>query len=563
MSDMKKIYYTILILPLLLVQSCGFLDFDETSGLYEKEDIYRYFDRTKNMLTYVYSYMPSDFGSLSNAMRDCGSDDAEYADPSNTVQRFNNGNWTAINTVDTQWSLYNGVRGANEFLENIDDVDFSMYESDPSYANWMEQLAYFPYEARVLRAYFFFELARRYGDIAMPLKKLTVDEVENFPKTSFGDVISFIVSECDECAPNLPESYLGNRVPEFGRVTKGFAMALKAKALLYAASPLHNESMDKAKWEAAAKASLDIINLGIYSLDPEDKCNNSYSPEIVLMRMYAENSNFELYNFPLRFTEGDRTVIGGNHPTQNLVDAFQTVNGYDVVLTEHGWVCDDPEFDPERPYDNRDPRFYRTVLANGMEFKGSEIQVYEGGADYAATLDRGMSPTGYFLRKYIVEETSFTPEAELSARHYWVIYRYAETLLSYAEAMIEAFDSPDYKDVTFTMSAAEALNQVRANAGMPEVTVKDKQAFVDAVRREWRVEFAFEDHRFWDVRRWCIGQQTQTGVDGVRILNTEDGLEYSRFTVEDRVWNDKMNLYPIPQTELFNNEGLAPQNPGW
>ena len=113
------------------------------------------------------------------------------------------------------------------------------------------------------------------------------------------------------------------------------------------------------------------------------------------------------------------------------------------------------------------------------------------------------------------------------------------------------------------MSALDALNQVRVNAQMPLATAYDYESFVEAVRREWRVEFAFEDHRFWDVRRWGIGATTQTQVDGVSIVKTNSGLDYSRKMVEKRTWADRMNLYPIPKSELFSNPNLNPQNTGW
>ena len=555
----------------LMVCGCNYLDFDETSGIYTKDDMYRYFSRVKGMLTNVYSYMPQDLGAISNAMRDCGCDDAEYADPSHAIQSMNNGNWSPISTIDTQWSLYNGIRSANGFIVEVENVDISRYESSSSYEQWAEQLAYFPYEARILRAFYFFELARRYGDIAMPLVSLTPEEANSIEKTPFDQVISFIVSECEACAPNLPVSYLDNRVREYGRVTRGFAMALKSKALLYAASRLHNPSMDKTKWEASAKAAHDLIifaeNEGAYRLDPNSKCNSTTSPEIVLCRMNNDSRNFELYNFPFRFTEGNRSSITGTYPTQNLVDAFQTEDGYDIVLTDNGWVTDDPSIDVNSssfdPYADRDPRFSRTVLANGMSFKGSVIETFEGGADYAATLDLGRTPTGYFLRKYIIENTSFAPEAAVQDKHHWVIYRYAETLLAYAESMIEAFQDPNYTDAEYTKSATWALNEVRRNASMPDVEANTYEEFLEAVRREWRVEFAFEDHRFWDIRRWCIGAETQTDIKGVAIEQTENGYEYTLDHFETRVWNDRMNLYPIPQTELFNNPSLNPQNPGW
>ena len=559
---MKKFIYIIMAAALAL-QGCNMLDFDETSGVYDRDDMYETYSYAQRMLTNIYSYMPQDLGTISNAMRDCGSDDAEFGDPDGTVQDFNNGNWSAIATIDDKWELYNGIRCVSEFLESIEKVDFSRYYYDAKYERQMEQVATFPYQARVLRAFYLFELARRYGDIPVPMKMLTIEEANSIEKTPFDQVIDFIVAECDECAEKLPVTYIGMLDDEYGRATKGFAMAVKSKALLYAASKLHNPSMDPEKWQKAAQAALDIINLGVYVLDSGEKVNTTSSPENVLVRMNSESDSFELYNFPVRFTEGQRTWMSGTYPTQNLVDAFQTINGYDVTLTENGWKSDDPAFDASRPYDNRDPRFARTILANGMNFKGTKIETFVGGADYSATRSDLGTVTGYYLRKYVNEATSFTPEAEAEYKHHWVIYRYAETLLTYAEAANEYFKNPSATDSQLTMSALDALNQVRLNAQMPAVSAQDYESFVEAVRREWRVEFAFEDHRFWDVRRWNIGVSTQTQIDGVNIVATNGGFDYSRKMVEKRTWADRMNLYPIPQAELFCNPNLNPQNIGW
>ena len=329
---MKKIIY--ILAAAAMVQGCNFLDFDETSSLYTREDMYAYFGKAKEMLTNVYGYMPQDFGVVSKAMRDCGCDDAEFGDPNNIVQNFNNGSWTPSSVMDTQWGMYNGVRAANEFIESIGQADFSRFENEPQYENWKKQLEFFPYEARVLRAFYFFELARRYGDIAMPMKMLTPDEANTIGKTPFADVIKFIADECYECSKVLPDDYLDQPDHEFGRVTKGFALAVRSKALLYAASRLHNPSMDKAKWEMSAEAAHDIIALNLYSLDPGAKVNDVDSPEVVLFRMNNNSSTFELDNFPIRFTEGKRTYSCGTYPTQELVDAFQTKNGYDIMFTD-------------------------------------------------------------------------------------------------------------------------------------------------------------------------------------------------------------------------------------
>lgn len=560
---MKKILY--ILSAIILAAGCNYLDFDESSSQYSREDMYKTYSNAQKMLTNIYGYMPGkDIADVGSALRDCGSDDAEYADLDASVQRFTNGNWSAVQTVDTKWDLYNGIRSANEFLESMKTIDLSMYRYDGKYQQWLDYMAYYPYEARVLRAYYFFELARRYGDIAMPVDvMLTAEEANVIDKKPFAEVIDFIVSECDECAQNLPATHVGFYEQEVGRVTKGFALAVKAKALLYAASPLHNPSGDRSKWLAAARAAKEIIDLGTYSLDPAEKANNYMSPEVIFAILRSESGSFERYNFPVRFTMGEKTSIAGNYPTQNLVDAFQTAKGYDITLTANGWQTSDPDFDITKPYEGRDPRFARAILANGMSFKGSTIETFVGGRDYSATRSDLGSPTGYYLRKYIQEETSFVPEATVSYKHQVIVYRYAEALLSYAEAANEYFQSPSETDATLTISALDAINQVRANAGMPVVSATTAAAFRDAVRREWRVEFAFEDHRFWDVRRWDIGQATQGQVDGVEIVKNGSSLTYSRKTVRTRTWAARQNLYPIPQSELFCNTNLNPQNTGW
>ncbi len=550
-------------MTVLLAASCSFLDFDETSGDYTREDMYKTYSNIRSMLTNVYGYMPNkDVADVGSAFRECGCDDAEYGDPDASVQYFGNGNWSPLSTVDTKWDLYNGIRAANEFLESVKTVDLSIYKYDVKYALQMEHIHYYPFEARVLRAHYLFELARRYGDIPMPLKMLSIDEANSIAKTPFDQVVDFIDKECSECADSLPKTYVGMLDDEFGRVTRGFARAVRAKALLYAASPLHNPSGDKAKWLKAALAAQELIESGDYTLDPGMKVNNTTSPEIVMVIMRSESQSLERNNFPLRMTEGERTGMSGTYPTQELVDAFQTAAGYDITLAADGWHTDDPAFDITKPYAGRDPRFESTILANGMIYKGLEIETFEGGADYSATRAQKGTVTGYYLRKYLQETTSFVPENTVTNKHHWIVYRYAEALLSYAEAANEYFSDPSTSDATLTMTALDAINMVRANAGMPPVDATSCEDFRKAVQREWRVEFAFEDHRFWDVRRWKIATETQGSVSGVHISRNGGKLEYSRFTVESRTWAEKMYLYPFPQSEVFCNSNLT-QKPGW
>ena len=559
---MKYIYNIFAIMLSALLTSCSFLDFDETTGLKSKEDMYKYYNSVEQMLNNVYSYMPNEL--TATTLRDCASDDAQHGNAATAYQSITNGSWSAVNTVDDSWSLYKGIRAANGFIEEVRNVDLSRYEHNGSYENWMKKLAFFPYEARMLRAYYFFELARRYGDIAMPLEVLDAHQANSIGKTAFEDVVEFIVEECDTCAKYLPQTYVGQPDNQIGRMTMGFAKALKSKVLLYAASPLHNTSADVQAWKRSATAALDLIDDGIYSLDKNDCANNLSSGEVVMVVIGNASRTFEQNNFPIRFTEGTRTGATAVFPSQNLVDAFETTGGYKVTLTDDGWTSDDPAFDASKPYAGRDPRFYRTVLADGMEFKGSVIESFEGGAD-DAQVTAGGSPTGYFLRRYIQESTNFTPNNIVTNKHHWIVYRYAESLLTYAESMANAFSHDmNHTDSEFPYSALWALNQVRTNAGMPPVPTCGYEEFIQRLQNEWRVEFAFEDHRFWDVRRWKIGDRTQRELVGVKIVKGADGkMNFYRQISQTRTWTDRMNLYPIPQAELHKNNNLYPQNIGW
>ena len=154
-----------------------------------------------------------------------------------------------------------------------------------------------------------------------------------------------------------------------------------------------------------------------------------------------------------------------------------------------------------------------------------------------------------------------TPPNTVTKNHHYPTYRYAEVLLNYAEALNE-WQGPDYTDATCTLSARQALNQVRQAAGMPNVRgAGDQNSFRTAVRHERRVELAFEDHRFWDIRRWKIGNVVEQ-IYGVHIRKNGANFEYTRQLVQNRIWDDKMYLYPIPQNEIYVNPNLT-QNPGW
>jgi len=538
-----------------LLWSCDYLDYDEDT-FFEKDVFFKNFGQTKAFLANIYSYLPLGFNAIDGAMRSSATDDAVHVWDYSNIQRMVNGRWSPTYPIDDQWgNYYRGIRAANIFLENAKKESFDdlMYNDD--YPQLMQQFDLYPYEARFLRAFFYFELIKRYGDVPLVTTVLNEEEANSVTKASYEDVVAFIVDECDAVSDHLPTSYASMPGSETGRATKGAALALKARTLLYAASPLHNPGNEQSKWIAAAKAAAEVINLGVYSLQSNyhNVVNNLNSPELILERREDFNNWFERANFPIGY-EGGQT---GTCPTQNLVDAYEMqTTGLGIDETGSG-------YDPVKSYTNRDPRMYETILYNGAMFKGREIEVWEGSRN--GPPQPRATKTGYYLRKYVIESISLDPVNPTSQIHTWVLFRLGEVLLNYAEAMNEAYGpyatGPFPLDV---LTAADAVNMIRNRAGMPPFPAgMSKEAFREKLRNERRVELAFEDHRFWDIRRWKIGDVTKD-VYGVTVSKSGSGFAYTKKQVAtDRVWDDKMYLYPISQSELFLNEGLKPQNPGW
>lgn len=536
---------------LLLSYSCSLLEIDEHTG-YDKEEVGKYIERVKASLNYLYTQLPDDFTSVGAAPRSCASDDGISAWETAAIRRMNNGAWTATNEIDSYWEGgYSAIRASNLFLESYDKTLLEKYKNEDILVleNLTKYYVNYPYEARFLRAFFHFELAKRYGDIPIITKSYVADSVNTLKKSTFNDVVKFIVEECDSAAKHLPVSYISLSPAETGRATKGAALALKAKALLFLASPLHNPANDLQRWKDAAKASLDVINLNAYGLIADGFVYNALaSNEMIFEKRFANSNSFEANNFPMGMEGGS----SGMCPTQNLVDAFGTSTG-----TAFDW--NNPTM-AAAPFTKRDSRLAKAITLNGSVLGTDTIQIYEGGKNglplYAA------SPTGYYLRKYIATNVKLTPASSTTAVHVWSIFRFAEILLNYAEAMNEAFPTPTYTDATFTKSAKTYLDIVRSRAGLPKNSPGTQAAFRDLVRNERRVELCFEDHRFWDVRRWKIASDV-TKIYGTRIQLIDNKIVYTpNQLIETRYWDNKMYLYPIPFSETLKNPNLT-QNSGW
>lgn len=544
--------YIVMICVMVSFSGCNFLELEEDTTM-SKEEAYAYFDNIKKLATYVYTFLPQDFGAIGNAMRDAATDNAVYTWENNKVYDIYHNVWSPLNTIDDSFSFYTAIRSANSFLENFSLEEMERFQWEDSYKENMERSKMLVHEVRALRAFYYLELAKRYGDLPLLTRTYTEKEINSVEKSSFNEVIDFIVEECDAVIPELPVSQK-DFYNETGRVTRGMAMAVKSRALLYAASKWHNPDGNKELWKKAAAAAYDIIKQQWYSLptidqDPLYHANGGNevlkSSQLIFERRNGDSNTFEEANLPIGFEGGN----SGNTPTQNLVDAFEMADG-----TRFDWNNPVQAADP---YTNRDPRFYKTIAYNGAILLKTKVETFEGGRN-AYPLE-GATLTGYYLKKFINETVSLSPVQPVKKPHHFILFRYAEILLNYAEAMNE-WQGPDYTDSYFTMSARQALNEVRTAARMPKIEDASDD-FTKRLRNERRVELAFEDHRFWDIRRWMTGDVVKN-IYGIRIQRVAGKDVYTPIKIQERVWEDKMYLYPIPIKEIYKNPNLG-QNPEW
>ena len=559
-------------IAVLLLSSCNpILDREMILTMTEKQALESY-DVAQKRVNGLYTYLPNGFSPVGGAMMAAASDEAEYSVASSSVHMFNNGSWNPLNNPDNVWTYYyQGIRQATLFLGTADQINMERYKLDPQnqadYEMRMANIERWKYEARFLRAYFYSELVKRYGGVPLANELMDMDtDYRNIPRNTLQECIDFIVDECGQVAPHLPAVY---QASDMGRVTRGAALALKSRVLLYAASELFNnpvwaqgyERKDlislsgtdrQTRWENAAKAAgevlwgADVAEAGYKLSGNYQSLFRSFSDnEIVLVRRNGYDNSFEKSNYPI----GADQATGGTAPSGNLVDAYETTGGRTFTWKDPSMAA--------RPYENRDPRFAATIMPNNSTFQGRPVECWEGGAD--GPDKNNASRTGYYLLKYV------DPELKLlqgqSAIHSWIIIRLGEIYLNYAEAMNEAY-GPDAKGI-YGKSAREAVNEVRGRVGMPDVVADSKEEMREKIRHERRVELAFEDHRFWDVRRWMTApDDLNAPLKGVKVTRLSyNSFEYQSVEVESRSFKRSMYFYPIPQNEL-NITGW-PQNPLW
>ena len=566
----KKLYASLLLLVLSMSwTACERVETEPRDWI--KEDlVWDQQDKNATLAVFflndIYNYIPNGFNRIGRANNanngdflDTGAGDAIPSRTNRAVEYYTNGIISVVNNPDPYWgNSYAGIRRVNIFLANIDKVP----ATPASIATWKA-------EARYIRAHLYFELLKRYGGVPLIADKVfTIEDNLSLPRNTFEECVNYIKTECDAIKGSLtPEPVSDNN---WGRIPRGAAIALKSRLLLYAASPLFNgggvstnpslktlngyASYDVARWQSALDAANELINLNYYAL--QASYNNIFvvkkNTEIILAKQVANNTDIESFNAPIGY--GSPAASQGlTSPTQNLVDAFPMNNGLDITNPLSGYSA-------QAPYLNRDPRLALTVFFNGQTWLRRNVETFEGGKDKPGG-NLVQTRTGYYLRKFMADFATNTTYTNQS--HNFPIFRYAEILLNAAEALNELDKTED---------AVKRVIDIRKRAGIKAGTdnrygIKaaiSKDELRTLIQNERRIELAFEEHRFWDLRRWKIGESALSGaLMGMRITTKTDGtFNYAPVQVGNMVFSKKLYYMPLPYDETLKNPSLI-QNEGW
>lgn len=544
-------------------------------------------DFARNFLNNVYSTLQMRF-SLDNdgALLASGCDEAVNSNLNSSVNIFNNGSWSSVRTIDdTYASMYTGIRKANMFLQKAYGSGIlpaaELATSTPADLTYDAQIARLRGEAFFLRAFFEFELVKRYGSMVIVTKVLDPSQNLDLPRNSFDDCVNQIALDCDSAIARLPLSPATWAVTYRGRATQTAAMALKARMFLYAASPQYNLSNDVTKWQKAADAAKTLMDKnahGLYTSYPNIFLWNvngaAYNTEVIFATQTANSTtqttdaNVELANAPVSF-DG---AAGRTNPTQNLVDAFEMkTTGRLITDASSG-------YNAAAPYTNRDPRLAFAIMYNTTSvtpvvaaslFKSKNVDIFAGGKD-GIGVNVNATKTGYYMHKFLADGAVWNNSSNTAVRKPWILFRYAEVLLNYAEALNEAQGAAQSPEILRVLN----LIRVRGGVAMPalQTTNANGNGYVAPTQIELRkrihnereVELCFEEHRFYDVRRWKEADVTfNQPIRGMNITQTSPGIfTYQPFQVETRTFTAKNYLFPIAQVELNKAPSLK-QNPGY
>jgi len=526
--------------------------------------VFGYINYATDFVTDIYSVLPNGYTDFSSTLNEAATDDAKHASPSSLVNRFTNDSWGINNNPDDKYATYySGIRKCNMFLSKIDLVKLKDHGIDVKINGYTatEQKDRLIGEVLFLRAYFYTELLKRYGGVPLVTKILNPGDDLDLPRNPYDEVVKQIIDDCDLAITKLPTSYLiaGPRsisvTNYYGRATKWAAQALKSRTLLYAASPINNPGDNPAKWVAAYEAAKPffeetpvtpkmILNPGIAGYEALFRGNTTNLTEIIWARPSTNNNLVEALNYPIGIDGSN----AGINPSQSLVDAYE--------MKPSGKPISDPTsgYSAETPYLNRDPRLTATIFYNGSTFKAPRlIETFDGGIDGPQKVNGSL--TGYYVKKHL--DVNLNLALSQTSQHNFIYFRLAEMLLNYAEARNEA-DGP-------VADVYTAVNRVRTRATMPNLPAgltKDQMRL--RIQNERRVELAFEGHRYWDARRWNIAKTVFNGsFYGMKVIKTgATTFSYTPYQIENRIFKEYMNLYPIQQREILANPNLV-QNPGW
>jgi hypothetical protein len=419
-------------------------------------------------------------------------------------------------------------------------------------------------ELKFIRAFRYLDLIRNYGRVVLMGDKVlnltdNLQDASLYKRASLKESIDYTVAQFADAAAKLPKDNSGSWM--LGRATKGAALALKSRLQLYAASPLYENA---GTWAQAAAAAQEVISLNKYSLYTGGYGNMfliNESSEAIFERLYTKNAN----HTHLEIANGPNGYGGwaGNTPTQNLVEVYLLTNGLPADASN-------PLFNPAKPYENRDPRFAATILYNGAPYRERNVETFIPGGKDSKDGDSNWNTTktGYYLKKFMNDAYPLQNPWGNAGFQPWIYIRYAEVLLNYAEAANEA-GGPDAVPAGGTMSARQAVNMVRSRPGvnMPAVPLAINQtAMRTAIRYERQVELAFEEHRYYDVRRWKIADVTENQpARGVIITkNTDGSFSFaSKIALDGRKFETKHYWLPIPRAQIQASNNQLEQNPGY
>ena len=572
---MRTIKYLYILPLILIIISCS--DFmDPNKDNYKSEDL---INRSRNdfmgVLYNAYTILPNRIDFSYEAATDNAVTNNENTNPSKAAR---GGISIQNNPLGDTWSRYYGaINSVNWYISRM-VLNYNnpiptpvRFDIDPEV-----NIEYFYFtlgEAYFMRAWFQFQLLQKYGGVGkdgkvygFPISTtyLEANQYLDLPRDTYDNCVRQIVADCDSAYKYLPLNY----TKEIGRLSEGIiteaghasglaALTLKARTCLYAASPAYNPENDADKWRRAAKAGAEAIDkAGFTDLLPfdsyfnkdrlNDKSNNN--PDIIFRGPISQNvTTYESENFPPRAGSGGGYI----NPSRNLVDAFLMADGYPRTSPS-------PEYpyNPSNVVSNRDPRLDLFIVRNGESFGGISIDTYTGGADAFGSNERA-TRSGYYLQKLLDPKVRINTGSVITTTHAPILLGKPELYLNFAEAAIHATGSPD--DRRFGFSAREVLAKVRDRAlgngkdkYLPKM--KQKQEFIDIIKNERRIELCFEDHRFWDLRRWS------KGVSDMVELNAPVYSIYSENVLEERSYRSP--YMPLPYSEILKTSNLV-NNMGW